>query len=108
MPNTTKIALIEYRVVLGDEDDEQTWTELLVRTRPMDSDMAMDLIGRHKDWPGVKENPFRFMLAQVYYAMRRRGEYTGNFDQFRDDLLVCESTDDDEEVVPTEPAPIAG
>jgi hypothetical protein len=105
---TPKITLEEYRVVLGDEDDESTWSEITVRLRPMDSDMAFDLIGRHKEWPKPADNPYRLVLAQVFYALKRRGEYTGNFDQFRADALVCESTDDDEEVTPTEPAPTAG
>lgn len=96
-----KITLTEYRVVFGNEDDESSWTQTLVRTRPLDSDMAMDLFGRHKEWSSWKENPFRFMLAQAFYALKRRGEYSGNFDAFRNDVLACEDTSNDETVDPT-------
>lgn len=103
-----KIVVPEFRVVVGDREDESTWTEVFVRVFPAEQDMAADLIARHKEWPTVQQNPLRFMHAQVYYAMRGRQLYTGNFDQFRTDLIVCASTDDDEEIVPTEPALSAG
>lgn len=68
----------------------------------------MDLIARHKEWPDFRGNPIRFVHTSVFYALKRRQEYSGSYEQFLADVLLCESTDDDEDIVPTEPASTAG
>lgn len=100
---TPRLKLDRFQVAFGDEDDETTWSVLTVPTRPKDTTQAFDLFGRHKEWGAPDRNPHRLAMATVYYALRRRGEYTGNFDQFIDEVLDVEKVDE-EQVDPTETA----
>lgn len=106
MTNTTpRLTLDKFRVAFGDEDDPSTWSQIEVITRPKDTTQAFDLFGKHKEWGAPDRNPHRLAMATVYYALRRRGAYTGNFDQFIDDVLDLEKDEDEsEDVDPTETA----
>lgn len=103
MSDTPALKLDRFQVAFGDEDDPATWRTIELVTRPKDSMQASDLFGRHKEWGKAADNQHKLALATVYYALKRRGDYTGNFDQFTDELLDLEKVDD-EQVDPTETA----
>lgn len=103
MADAPSLKLEKFRVAFGDEDDQSTWSVVEVITRPKDGMQAFDLFGRHKEWGSPEKNQFRVALATVYYALRRRGDYSGNFDQFMVDVLDLEKVEE-EQADPTEPA----
>lgn len=96
------------RVVLGDWDDESTWTELEVQTFQPDMVAAEELLKRN-GIPTFNDSPITAQAAIAYFALkRRRHDDAHAWDDFLARLLETSQVEDQVVEDPTSPAATSG
>lgn len=81
MSTNIKLTSPKLAIVTGDPDDDSTWEEFEVQTIGRDSIMAETLGGVQK-WGRVQDHSMRYLSAMGYYAMMRRGAFSGSYEDF--------------------------
>jgi hypothetical protein len=81
MSKPIKLTTPHYRVVFGDPDDPETWTEVEVQSITRDITAAETLWGV-KHWGKMLDSPVKAMAVSAYYALRRTGQIEGDWDSF--------------------------
>lgn len=100
MATNIKLTSPKLRVVMGNPDDESTWTEHEVQTMGRDSTAAETLMGVQK-YGRTTDHPVLFMVAMAYYAMLRNGAFAGPWDDFQNAYIEITGIGEDE-AFPTE------
>lgn len=92
-----------YRVVVGDPENPDTWTELEVQAITPDLTAAESLFIRHK-WGKPIESPLKLTAVSAYYALKRTGQIEGSWDQFEAGYIEVGEAGSDA-IPPTLPEP---
>jgi hypothetical protein len=90
-----------YRVVLGDVDDPDTWTEVEVQAITRDLTTAEAVLFRQK-LGKPQDSPIRFTAIAAWAALRRTGVIEGTWEQFEAGYLEIGEAGADA-IPPTEP-----
>lgn len=100
---TVRLQSPRYRVVIGDIDDPDGWTELEVQALTRDLTAAEAVFVRHK-WGKPQDSPMRFSAVAVWSALRRTGAIEGSWEAFEQSYLEIGEAGSDA-VPPTLPEP---
>lgn len=104
-PEPIKLSSPHYRVVLGDPNDETTWSETTIRTFSTDMMRAEQIMARAKE--NVQSLPMRYGAICVWAALKRRGDVDSPWEDFERSLVDLDQVGETV-AVPTQPAPEAG
>jgi hypothetical protein len=95
--NTQQLHRAKLVYVLEGHDPET----VTVHNRSM---IAWDETRGVRKWPKSSDAPSLWQTFLVWHHLNRRGEYTGDFNTFKDACEHIEMLDEDEPVDPTQPA----
>lgn len=76
-----KLTTPHYRVVFGDPEDPDTWTELDVQAITRDI-TAAETLWSQRHWGKMLDSPVKAMAVSAYFALRRTGQIEGEWDSF--------------------------
>ena len=102
---TPRLTTYKFRVLFGNPEEPDTITETVVHGIGRDVQTAETLFAQRK-WGQVTDRPMTGAAVVAWAALRRTGQYTGDFDSFESQYLEVAPV---EEVTatPTELAPAA-
>ena len=71
----------KYKVVFGDPEDDETWTELDVQAITRDITAAETMFATSR-WGKMLDSPVKAMAVSAYFALRRTGRIEGDWASF--------------------------
>lgn len=102
MSGPIKLNSPRYRVILGDPEDPDTWSELEVQSITRDIASAETLFANHKSWGKPLDSAIKLTAVSAFYALIRTGQITGSWDAFEESFIEV-STAEVTTVDPTRP-----
>ena len=79
--NKIKLTTPRYRVVFGDPEDPESWSEVEVQAITRDITAAESLWAQ-RHWGKMLESPVKAMAVSAYFALKRSGQIEGDWDAF--------------------------
>jgi hypothetical protein len=101
-----KLSTPHYRVVFGDPDDPESWTELDVQAITRDITAAETMWGV-QHWGKMLDSPVKAMAVSAYFALKRTGQIEGDWASFEAAYIDIGQIGVDD-VDPTDPGPAPG
>lgn len=92
MATPPTLTAYRFKVVLGDPEDDATWTEFNVTAFGRDIQQVERLFADRK-WGTTTDRPVTAATAAAYYALTRGGKFAGSFDDFENAYIEVQAAE---------------